>query len=172
MDKIIIEKGNITEQKVDAIVNAANTELLHGGGMAAEIVEKGGKIIQEESNKIAPIPLGEAAVTEGGKLSAKYIIHAASMSLGQLTSSEYLRSSIKNSLLRAKELNIKSLAIPAIGTGIGEFPFDNFCDIAIDETLEFIKTNNQIEKILFVFQNDDKIEKFKEIYLTKIKHND
>ncbi|MDP2685046.1 MAG: macro domain-containing protein [bacterium] len=168
MSKIFIEKGDITEQKVDAIINAANSELLHGGGMAAVIVEAGGQIIQEQSNKIAPIPLGEAAVTEAGKLPCKYVIHAASMKLGELTSEDNLISSIKNGLLRAKELGIKSLAIPAIGTGIGEFPFDTFSQIAIKEVNEFIQNYDQIEKVVFVFSSDVNFNKFQSIYQSKL----
>lgn len=167
MEKVFIELGDITEQKVDAIVNAANTELLHGGGMAADIIAKGGQIIQEESDEIAPIPLGEAAITEGGKLPAKYIIHAASMKLGQLTTEENLRNSLRNSFKRATELEIKSLAVPAIGTGVGQFPFESFAKIAIEELENFLKTNTCIEKVVFVFQNESNLNKFKNIYQSK-----
>lgn len=169
MSKIIIVKGDITEQKVEAIINAANSELLHGGGLAAVIAEKGGQIIQEQSNKIAPIPLGEAAVTEGGKLPCQYVIHAASMKLGELTSEDNLIKSIKNSLLRAKELGIKSLAIPAIGTGLGEFPFERFSEIVLHEVKKFIENYDQIEKIIFVLSSDDNLNKFKAVYQSKFK---
>lgn len=167
MSKIFIEKGDITEQKVDAIINAANSELLHGGGMAGVIIEKGGEIIQTQSNKIAPIPLGEAAVTGAGKLPCKFIIHAASMKLGDLTSEENLINSLKNSLLRARELGVKSLAIPAVGTGIGQFPFDKFSQIILEEVEKFIQNNEQIEKIVFVFQSDVNFNKFQSIYRSK-----
>jgi len=168
MINIEVLKGDITKQETDAIVNAANNELLHGGGMSASIVEAGGPEIQEQSNKIAPIPLGEAAITEGGKLPAKYVIHAASMSLGQLTEESNLRNSIRNSLLRAKESGLKSIAIPAIGTGVGQFPFEKFAEIAVEEIQNFL-SQNEMERIVFVFLDDDKVAKFKRILEAKIK---
>ena len=99
--RIELAVGDITDIEADAIVNAANNQLQLGGGVAGAVRRKGGPSIQEECDRIGPIPLGEAAVTGAGWLKAKYVIHAASMSLGQSTSEENLVASTKNSLLRA-----------------------------------------------------------------------
>jgi O-acetyl-ADP-ribose deacetylase (regulator of RNase III) len=98
--KLELKMGDITEMEVDAIVNAANNDLILGGGVAGAIRRKGGDAIQDECNKIGSVPLGEAAITTGGNLKAKHVIHAASMSLGSWTTRESLRNSVKNSLVR------------------------------------------------------------------------
>src|ERR1700733_6606646 len=119
-----ISQGDLTECAYDAIVNAANNDLLLGAGVAGAIRSKGGPAIQQECDRIGPIALGEAAVTSGGRLKAKFVIHAASMHLGGRTSEENLRASTRNSLLRASERKLVNIAFPAIGTGIAGFPLD------------------------------------------------
>ncbi len=151
MGKILIEHGDITEQATDAIVNAANNELLHGGGVASAIVSKGGSVIQNESNVIGPITLGEAAVTSGGKLKSRYVIHAASMRLGEFANEEFVRSSIENSFKRAIELELKTIAFPAIGVGVARFPIDKCAAISIEFAEQYQK---HFEKIVFVLFND------------------
>src|ERR1700738_3777497 len=101
--KIALRQGDLTDADVDAIVNAANNDLMLGGGVAGAIRIKGGPSIQEECNRVGPIRIGEAAITGGGKLAARHVIHAASMRLGGSTSEQGLRDSTRNSLLRAKE---------------------------------------------------------------------
>lgn len=113
------QQGDITEADVEAIVNAANTELWLGAGVAGAIRRVGGPSIQEECNRIGSIPLGEAAVTAGGNLKARYVIHAAGMDLSGSVSADSCREATRNSLLRAQEKNAKSIAFPAIGTGVG-----------------------------------------------------
>src|ERR1700693_1929618 len=115
-DKVRISQGDITDRAVDAIVNAANNDLILGAGVAGAIRTKGGPAIQQECDRIGKIALGEAAVTSGGKLKAKFVIHAASMHLGGRTSEENLRTSTRNSLLRASERKLASIALPAIAT--------------------------------------------------------
>jgi len=153
MEKIFIEKGDICQQQTEAIVNAANTDLLHGGGLAGAIVNSGGDIIQKESNRVAPIELGEAAVTSAGKLKVKYVIHAASMKLGDLTTEENLIKSVRNCLKRADELGISSIAFPAIGTGIGGFPVEQCARISLKEVHDFLLQHPKINKVVFVLRS-------------------
>lgn len=164
MEKIIIKKDNILKQKVDAIVNPANNDLLHGGGLSAAIVEAGGAIIQDESNKIGPIAIGEACVTGAGKLKVKYIIHAASMKLGELTDEENLVRSINNSFERARELGISSIAFPAVGAGIGRFPVQRCAKICLDAAVKFIEQNPDFKQIIFVLSSDKNFQAFDAIY--------
>lgn len=161
MAEIIIKQGDITKEEADAIVNAANNELLHGGGVAAAIVARGGEIIQEQSNKIAPIPLGEAAVTSAGKLKAKYVIHAASMRLGERAEEASVRASIENSFKRAVEAGIKSIALPAIGAGIAQFPMRRCAEISLELAKKY---SDQLEKIVFVLYNDEAFKIFNVVY--------
>ena len=122
--KIYFLKGDITDLAVDAIVNAANTDLVLGAGVAGAIRRKGGSRIQEDCDAIGSIRLGETAVTMGGNLRANYVIHAASMHLGGQTTADSLRLATHNTLLRTEEKTIKSLAFPAIGTGVAGFPME------------------------------------------------
>ena len=118
-ERIVIKRGDITEETTDAIVNAANTELMLGAGVAGAIRRKGGPTIQAQCTAHGGVPLGEAAITAAGDLKAKHVIHAASMGLGgPLTTERSLRDSVRNSLLRSTEHGLKSIAFPAIGTGI------------------------------------------------------
>lgn len=165
MAEIILKKGDITKEKVDAIVNAANNDLLHGGGVAGAILAKGGEKIQEESNKIAPIPLGEAAVTTAGKLKAKYVIHAASMRLGENAEESNVRASIENSFKRAVEAGIKSMAFPAIGVGVARFPVRRCAEISLDLAKKY---SVKLEKIVFVLYNDQAFKIFNQVYQEKI----
>ena len=121
-DKIELLEGDLTEMAVDAIVNAANNDLQLGGGVAGAIRRKGGETIQRECNEIGSIPLGGAAITGAGKLKAKHVIHAASMRLGGMTTAQSLRTSTAHSLRIAAERNLRTIAFPAVGTGIAGFP--------------------------------------------------
>lgn len=169
-DKIIVEQGDLTEMDVDAIVNAANNDLILGGGVAGAIRRKGGPSIQEECNKIGPIPIGEAAVTGGGNLKARYVIHAASMALkGPLTTSESLVESTKNSLLRADEKKLKTVAFPAIGTGVAGFPAGKCAELMINTALKHLKSGKSgLEKVYFVLFDKTTCEAFEQ-YLAQVK---
>src|SRR5258708_26848896 len=122
--RIVIISGDLVEQDVDAIVNAANNNLVLGAGVAGAIRRRGGAAIQQECDAKGPIRVGEAAITGAGDLPARVVIHAASMSLGGVTTSHALRSSIEQSLRLARENGVRSIAIPAVGTGIARFPMD------------------------------------------------
>src|ERR1700686_4523827 len=121
-ERIVIQQGDLTEMDTDAIVNAANNDLILGAGVAGAIRRKGGEEIQRECDAIGSIPVGYAAITSGGKLKARFVIHAASMQLGGVTSAEDLRGSTAHALRIAAERNLKSIAFPALGTGIARFP--------------------------------------------------
>ncbi len=162
--RIYFMKGDITEMEVDAIVNAANNDLVLGAGVAGAIRRKGGPRVQEECDRIGPIHLGETAVTTAGNLKAYYVIHAASMQLGGKTTAESLRTSTRNSLLRAEEKGFKTLAFPAIGTGIAGFPMEECADVMISELLEHLKSRTSLEKIYFVLYDDAALRTFEETY--------
>ncbi len=162
--KILFSKGDITDMAVDAVVNAANTDLMLGAGVAGAIRRKGGPAIQEECDRIGRIRLGEAAVTTGGTLKAYYVIHAAGMHLGGPVTAESLRQTTRQSLLRAEEHGFKSIAFPAIGTGVGGFPFDRCAEIMIGETLEHLKSRSSLEKIYFVLFDSAALKTFEDTY--------
>ncbi|MEW6356237.1 MAG: macro domain-containing protein [Planctomycetota bacterium] len=161
MKTIKMIEGDITKLDVDAIVNAANNDLILGGGVAGAIKRAGGPTIQEECNKIGRIPVGEAATTGAGNLKAKYVIHAASMSLGGMTTAESLRNSVKNSLLRAEENGVKTIAFPAIGTGIAGFPLDECAKIMLDVVLRHIQGKTSIEEVTFCLFGQEALDAFK-----------
>jgi O-acetyl-ADP-ribose deacetylase (regulator of RNase III) len=150
-DRILIQQGDLTEMDVDAIVNAANNDLILGAGVAGAIARKGGESIQRECDEIGSIPVGYAAITGGGKLKARHVIHAASMSLGGMrTTAKTLRTSTAHSLRLAAEHNLKSIAFPAIGTGVSGFPIDECAQIMLTEALQHLKGQTSLETIYFV----------------------
>jgi O-acetyl-ADP-ribose deacetylase (regulator of RNase III) len=151
IDRIQIQQGDLTEMDVDAIVNAANNDLILGAGVAGAIARKGGESIQRECDDIGSIPVGYAAITGGGKLKARHVIHAASMSLGGMrTTAKTLRTSTTHSLRLAAERNLKSIAFPAIGTGVSGFPMDECAQIMLTEALQHLKGETSLETIHFV----------------------
>ncbi len=168
--RIYFMKGDITELEVDAIVNAANNELILGGGVAGAIRSKGGPRIQEECDRIGSIRLGEAAVTPAGNLKAYYVIHAASMKQGSRTTAESLRNATRNSLLRAEEKGFKTIAFPAIGTGIAGFPMEECASVMISEVLKHLKSRSSLEKIYFVLYDDAALKTFEETYQNLTAH--
>ena len=147
---IKLVQGDITEQEVDAIVNAANNHLWMGVGVAGAIKRKGGIEIEKEAMSKGPIPVGEAVVTKAGGLKAKYVIHAAVMGQDLMTNEEYIKSTTLNSLKRAEELKIKSIAFPAFGTGVGGFPVDECARIMLAEVKNFSKKAEYLKEVLFV----------------------
>ena len=150
-ERILIEQGDITEMGVDAIVNAANNDLWLGAGVAGAILRKGGHEIQEECNEIGSIPVGYAAITGGGKLKARYVIHAASMGLGGIpTTAKTLRTSTAHSLRLAAERKMKSIALPAIGTGVSGFPMEECAQAMLAETIQHLQNGSSLERVHFV----------------------
>jgi O-acetyl-ADP-ribose deacetylase len=140
---------DITTLEVDAIANAANTRLLHGGGVAGAIVRAGGQTIQDESDRKAPVALGEAVATGGGSLPARWVIHAATMQLGGPTSADIIRRATAATLWKAEELNARSLALVAFGTGVGGFPLDEAAEIEVEEVRRHLDTGSRLERIVF-----------------------
>lgn len=157
-------QGDITEADVEAIVNAANHDLELGGGVAGAIRRKGGPTIQQECNRIGRIPLGEAAITGGGNLKAKYVIHAASMQLGGRTTDETLEASTRNSLRRAEEKGIRSIAFPAVGTGIAGFDTKQCAEIMLGIAAAHRKGKTSLERIVFVLFDRVSLEIFQETW--------
>ena len=150
-ERIQIQQGDLTEMEVDAIVNAANNDLMLGAGVAGAILRKGGDSIQKECNEIGSIPVGYAAITGAGKLKARYVIHAASMGLGgERTTAKSLRTSTAHSLRIAAERKLKSIAFPAVGTGVSGFPVDECAQIMLKEAAYHLRSETPIETVYFV----------------------
>ncbi len=147
--KIKLVEGNIVLLEVEAVVNAANKSLVLGGGVAGAIRSYGGPSIQEECNKIGPIQVGEAVITNAGKLKAKYVIHAVGPVSGEGEEEEKLRSTTLASLKIAEEKKIKDIAFPAISTGIFGFPIQRCSEIMLKTALEFLKKNDYPQEIIF-----------------------
>jgi O-acetyl-ADP-ribose deacetylase len=146
---------DITALEVDAIANAANTELKHGGGVAGAISRAGGPTIQAESNARAPIGLGEAVETAGGDMPCKWVIHAATMRLGGRTSAQVVRAATASTLRKADELGARSLALVAFGTGVGGFPLEEAAKIEIDEVSRYLQAGGSaIERVVFAVHGD------------------
>ncbi|MDR3570554.1 MAG: macro domain-containing protein [Syntrophobacteraceae bacterium] len=153
--KLELVRGDITELAVDAIVNAANTRLQLGGGVAGAIRTKGGASIQKECDRIGPIRVGEAAVTGGGRLKASYVIHAAGPVFGEGGEDEKLGGATLASLERAAEKGIASIAFPAISTGIFGFPKDRCAQIMLKTVLEYLSSRTtSIETVIFCLWSD------------------
>ena len=152
--RVVIQQGDLTDMETDAIVNAANNELILGVGVAGAIRRKGGDAIQRECEAIGSIPVGYAAITTGGKLAAKYVIHAASMGLGSLTTAETLRGSTAHALRLAAERGLKTIAFPAVGTGIAGFPMKECAEIMLQEAAEHLRNGSSLETIYFVLFDD------------------
>ncbi len=148
--RIELLQGDLTEMDVDAIVNAANNDLKLGGGVAGAIRRKGGGAIQEECDAIGMIPVGGAAITTGGDLKARHVIHAASMQLGGQTTAHALRSSTAHALRIAAQNNLKTIAFPAVGTGIAGFPLKECAEIMLHEAERHLEGSTSLEKIYFV----------------------
>lgn len=153
-EKVVIQQGDLTDIDADAIVNAANNDLQLGGGVAGAIRRKGGEEIQRECDAIGSISVGYAAITGGGKLKARYVIHAASMQLGGRTTAANLGNSVAHSLRIASERGLKTIAFPAVGTGIAGFPIEECASIMLHEAAQHLKTETSLEKIYFVLFDD------------------
>ena len=152
---IEVQQADITKLEVDAIANAANTELRHGGGVAGAISRAGGPSIQEESNAVAPIELGDAVQTTAGDMPSRWVIHAATMHLGGPTSAEIIRRATASTLAKADELGAKSLALVAFGTGVGGFPLDEAARIEVEEVRRHLEAGGGLERIVFAVHGDE-----------------
>ena len=151
----MILAGDLVEQEVDAIVNAANNDLQLGGGVAGAIRRRGGASIQDQCDAHGPVRVGGAAVTGAGQLKAKHVIHAASMSLGGRTTADTLSSSMDAVFRIAKELDVKAIAIPAVGTGIAGFPVDDCARIMARCLQRAVAAGWETEEVRFVLFGDE-----------------
>ena len=147
--EIEVRQADITELDVDAIANAANTQLRHGGGVAGAIVRAGGHAIQEQSDERAPIELGAAVATGAGELPAKWVIHAATMHLGGPTSADIIREATASTLRVADELGAKSLGLVAFGTGVGGFPVAEAARIEVAEVRRHLEGESGLQRVVF-----------------------
>ena len=154
MAAIEVLETDITTLEVDAIANAANTRLLHGGGVAGAISRAGGPAIQQESERKAPIGLGEAVETSGGELPCRWVIHAATMELGGPTSADIIRRATAATLARADELGAGSLALVAFGTGVGGFPVEEAARIEVAEVRRHLDAGSRLERVVFAVRGE------------------
>jgi O-acetyl-ADP-ribose deacetylase (regulator of RNase III) len=159
--KIILTQGDITELTTDVIVNAANAQLKLGAGVAGAIRRKGGPKIQEECNKIGGTIVGGAVITSGGNLKANHVIHAVGPRMGEGNEDDKLKNATLNSLKLMDKYNLKTIAFPAISTGIFGFPIDRCAKIMISTAKEYLSSNTQIEKVIFCLYTTSDYEIFK-----------
>ncbi|MFN8150117.1 MAG: macro domain-containing protein [Solirubrobacterales bacterium] len=160
MTRVEVLETDITALAVDAIANAANTELLHGGGVAAAISRAGGEVLDRESRERAPIGLGEAAETSAGEMPSRWVIHAATMVLGGPTSADVIRRATAATLRRADELGARSLALVAFGTGVGGFPLDEAARIEVEEVVRHLGEDSGLERIVFAVRGSGAVDAF------------
>jgi O-acetyl-ADP-ribose deacetylase len=151
--------GDVTQLEVDAIANAANTMLRHGGGVAGAISRAGGPEVQRESDARAPISLGEAVETTGGDMPCRWVIHAATMELGGPTSAEIIGQATRSTLAKAEELGARSVALVAFGTGVGGFPLHEAARIMVGAAREH---TGDLERIIFAVHGDDAERAFRD----------
>jgi O-acetyl-ADP-ribose deacetylase (regulator of RNase III) len=154
MAEIEVLDTDITELAVDAIANAANTDLRHGGGVAAAISRAGGPSVQQESDERGPVGLGEAIATTAGEMPARWVIHAATMELGGPTSAQIIRKATASTLRVADELGARSLALVAFGTGVGGFPLDEAARIELEEVQRYLADGGSLERIVFAVSGE------------------
>ncbi|HEY6776257.1 MAG TPA: macro domain-containing protein [Thermoleophilaceae bacterium] len=159
MAELEVIQADVTKLEVDAIANAANTQLKHGGGVAGAISRAGGPEVQRESDERAPIGLGEAVETTAGEMPARSVIHAATMELGGPTSAEIIERATASTLAKAEELGCQSLALVAFGTGVGGFPLDEAARLMVGVAREH---QGELERIVFAVHGDEAERAFRE----------
>jgi O-acetyl-ADP-ribose deacetylase len=159
-----VVQGDITACDVDAIVNAANNYLWMGAGVAGAIKRQGGQVIEDEAVRQGPIAVGEAVVTSGGSLRARYVIHAAAMGQDLVTNADIIRQATIHSLQRAIDLGLASVALPALGTGVGGFPVDEAAQVMVDATCLLLRSTPQISltRIQFMLFTPEALQAFEE----------
>ena len=159
-------QGDITERNVDAIVNAANSNLQHGGGVAGAIVRKGGQIIQQESNKISYVSVGSSVVTGAGELPCKIVIHTVGPRMGEGEEDNKLKNAINSALMTAIQQGNRSISIPAISAGIFGFPKDRCAEILMGESRKVLTSDQQfsLEMVEFCIFDDETLGYFKKAF--------
>ena len=159
MAQLEVIAADVTKLEVDAIANAANTQLRHGGGVAGAISRAGGPEVQRESDEKAPIGLGEAVETTAGEMPARWVIHAATMELGGPTSAEIIEQATRSTLAKAEELGCRSLALVAFGTGVGGFPLDEAARLMVGAVREH--EARSLERVVFAVHGDEAEQAFR-----------
>ncbi|HTX31619.1 MAG TPA: macro domain-containing protein [Solirubrobacteraceae bacterium] len=162
MTAIEVLDTDITQLEVDAIANAANTRLIHGGGVAGAIARAGGPEVQAESERVAPIGLGEAVETTGGAMPCRWVIHAATMHLGGPTSAEIITEATASTLRKADELGARSVALVAFGTGVGGFPVQEAARIEVAEVRRHLEGGSGLQRVVFAVRGDAAREAFEQ----------
>lgn len=162
MAGIEVLEADITKLEVDAIANAANTQLMHGGGVAGAIARAGGPAIDRESRERAPVGLGEAVETGGGEMPCRWVIHAATMELGGPTSAEIIRRATASTLRKADQLGARSLALVAFGTGVGGFSVQAAAEIEVEEVRRHLEHDSQLERVVFAVRGAAAREAFEQ----------
>lgn len=152
--RIRIVKGDITSLPSDAIVNAANDHLWMGGGVAGAIKRRGGDEIEREAVRQGPIPIGDAVATGAGRLPARYVIHAVTMGQDLVTSAQYVRAATRSALRLADRLGLRSVALPALGTGVGGFPLEQAAGAMLAETVAHLSEAGGPPDVVFVLFDD------------------
>lgn len=163
---IELAQGDITYVRVDAIVNAANEALQLGSGVAGAIRRRGGHSIQEECDRLGSCPVGQAVATGAGNLPAKWVIHAVGPIWrgGEQGEEMLLASAVRAALKRAEELGARSIALPAISTGVYGFPLDRAADISIAAARSFAEKTTVVEKILFCLYDTASLNAFERVF--------
>lgn len=155
-------EADITEMETDAIVNAANAQLILGGGVAGAIRRKGGPTIQEECKNIGGTFVGGAVITTGGNLKAKHVIHAVGPRMGEGDEDNKLKNATINSLKVADQNNLKSISFPAISTGIFGYPLNRCAEIMLSDTVNYLKAETGLEKVVFCLFDQRAFDVFKD----------
>ncbi len=165
-------EGDITELEADAIVNAANSYLKHGGGVAAAIVRKGGYVIQEESDRWVrehgPVPVGDVAVTTAGRLKARYVIHAVGPRYGEEGGDEKLASAIRRSLEKADELGLSSIAMPAISTGAFGYPYERCARVMAGVLRDYALRARSLKRVIVCLYGRQAYEAFERVFAEEL----
>lgn len=157
---IEVAEADVTKLEVDAVANAANTGLQHGGGVAGAIARAAGPQLQRESDQKAPIGLGDAVETTAGDMPARWVVHAATMELGGPTSADVIRRATASTLAKADELGARSLALVAFGTGVGGFPLDEAARIEVEEVQRHLDSGSGLERVVFAVRGAEAREAF------------
>jgi len=166
---ITVMSDDITKLEVDAIVNAANSLLIMGGGVAGAILRAGGREIQEQAYKKAPVPVGKAVATTAGKLKAKYVIHAPTMERPAMpTNKQKVGLATRGALECARQLGITSIAFPGMGTGVGGLSLEEAADVMVDEVKRHVESGTLLKKMVLVGFGSDLTEAFARAVQNKI----
>jgi O-acetyl-ADP-ribose deacetylase (regulator of RNase III) len=162
-ERIELRQGDISEIEADAVVNPANTDLIMAAGVSGAIGRRGGEVIQQECDAIGSVPLGESVVTSGGALKAAHVIHTASMEIGHFARDRDIEQATRSALAAAEKLKAKTVAFPAIGTGVAAFPTDRCAEIMLQTVASHLAGGSAIERVYVVLFDADALETFREV---------